>query len=91
MRAVAQRSIRHGFASATLMGRGLSRGYHASVLPSLLSTSSPEFRAKAEAMDAAVADYEAKVSKARLGGGEKAAQRMISKGKKLPRERCATH
>lgn len=42
-------------------------------------------------MDAAVADYEAKVSKARLGGGEKAAQRMISKGKKLPRERCATH
>ncbi|KAI0770753.1 carboxyl transferase [Irpex lacteus] len=71
------------------MGRGLSRGYHASVLPSLLSTSSPEFRAKAEAMDAAVADYEAKVSKARLGGGEKAAQRMISKGKKLPRERLS--
>ncbi|KAI0092440.1 carboxyl transferase [Irpex rosettiformis] len=38
-------------------------------------------------MDTLVAEYEAKVAKARLGGGEKAAQRMISKGKKLPRER----
>ena len=38
-------------------------------------------------MDALVADFEAKVATARLGGGAKAAERMRSKGKKLPRER----
>ena len=64
-----------------------TRSYHASVLPSLISTSSPEFNAKAEAMDGLVADLEAKMAEARLGGGPKAADRMRSKGKKLPRER----
>lgn len=38
-------------------------------------------------MDTLVADFEAKVAAARLGGGAKAAERMRSKGKKLPRER----
>lgn len=38
-------------------------------------------------MDALVADFEAKTATARLGGGVKAAERMRSKGKKLPRER----
>jgi 3-methylcrotonyl-CoA carboxylase beta subunit len=42
-------------------------------------------------MDALVADYEAKVAAARLGGGAKAAERMRSKGKKLPRERYASY
>ncbi|KAF8897804.1 carboxyl transferase [Infundibulicybe gibba] len=64
-----------------------SRAYHASVLPSLISTSSPEFMAKAASMDALVADLEGKMAAARLGGGSKAADRMRSKGKKLPRER----
>lgn len=73
-----QQSVRHA-----------RRSYHASVLPSLISTSSPEFKAKSEAMDALVADFEAKVAAARLGGGAKAAERMKSKGKKLPRERLA--
>ena len=63
------------------------RAYHPSVLPSLLSTSSPEFVAKSQAMDSLVAEFEAKVAAARLGGGAKAAERMRSKGKKLPRER----
>ncbi|KAG6832160.1 hypothetical protein H0H92_004891 [Tricholoma furcatifolium] len=63
------------------------RPYHATVLPSLVSTSSPEFKAKAEAMDELVADLEAKLAKAREGGSAKAAERMRSKGKKLPRER----
>jgi 3-methylcrotonyl-CoA carboxylase beta subunit len=40
-------------------------------------------------MDALVADLEAKTAEARLGGGAKAAERFRSKGKKLPRERCA--
>ncbi|KAK7062027.1 carboxyl transferase [Favolaschia claudopus] len=63
------------------------RSYHATVLPSLVSTASPEFAAKSEAMDVLVADLEAKLANARLGGGPKAAERFRSKGKKLPRER----
>ena len=42
-------------------------------------------------MDELVADFEAKVAAARLGGGAKAAERMRSKGKKLPRERSVLH
>ncbi|PPQ85488.1 hypothetical protein CVT26_015259 [Gymnopilus dilepis] len=63
------------------------RSYHASVLPSLVSTSAPEFQAKSAAMDEVVKDLEAKMHKARQGGGSKAAERMKSKGKLLPRER----
>ncbi|KAJ8518868.1 hypothetical protein ONZ45_g4122 [Pleurotus djamor] len=40
-------------------------------------------------MDSLVADLETKLAQARLGGGSKAAERMRSKGKKLPRERLA--
>lgn len=40
-------------------------------------------------MDDVVADLEAKLAKAREGGGAKAAERMRNKGKKLPRERLA--
>lgn len=63
------------------------RTYHGSVLPSLISASSPEFVAKSTAMDELVADLERKAAEARLGGGVKASERMRSKGKKLPRER----
>jgi 3-methylcrotonyl-CoA carboxylase beta subunit len=65
--------------------------YHAaSVLPSLVSPSSPDFQARAKAMDQVVADLDAKLAAAREGGGAKAAERMRSKGKKLPRERYRT-
>ncbi|KXN92290.1 putative methylcrotonoyl-CoA carboxylase beta chain, mitochondrial [Leucoagaricus sp. SymC.cos] len=64
-----------------------TRGYHASVLPSLISATSPEFQARAESMNELVKDLEIKMAQARLGGGPKAAERMRSKGKKLPRER----
>jgi 3-methylcrotonyl-CoA carboxylase beta subunit len=80
MRAVIQRTI-----PITL--RAVRRAYHASVLPSNVRTSSPEFLLKAEAMDALVANVEAKLAEARLGGGAKAAERMRARGKKLPRER----
>ncbi|RDB20059.1 putative methylcrotonoyl-CoA carboxylase beta chain, mitochondrial [Hypsizygus marmoreus] len=63
------------------------RTYHASVLPSLVSTSSPEFLAKAKAMDELIDDLDIKMAKVRAGGSLKAAERMRSKGKKLPRER----
>ncbi|KAI0332473.1 carboxyl transferase [Cubamyces sp. BRFM 1775] len=82
----ATRSLRVAQRSLAASGR---RSYHPSVLPSLISTTSPEFKAKAEAMDALVADLEAKMAKVRQGGGPKAAERMRSKGKKLPRERLA--
>ncbi len=65
----------------------IARTYHASILPSLISTSSSEFVAKSSAMDELVADLERKTAEARLGGGAKAAERMRNKGKKLPRER----
>ena len=63
------------------------RMYHPSVLPSLVSRSSPEFQDKARSMDALVEDLESKLAAARQGGGPKAATRMRSKGKLLPRER----
>ncbi|KAJ7368659.1 carboxyl transferase, partial [Mycena albidolilacea] len=74
---------------SSLARRACRRPYHASVLPSLVSTASPEFAAKAEAMDALVADLEAKLANVRLGGGAKAAERFRGKGKKLPRERLS--
>ncbi|KAF9448234.1 carboxyl transferase [Macrolepiota fuliginosa MF-IS2] len=40
-------------------------------------------------MDELIKDLERKMAKARLGGGPKAAERMRSKGKKLPRERLS--
>ena len=41
-------------------------------------------------MDQVVADLDEKLAAAREGGGAKAAERMRSKGKKLPRERYRT-
>lgn len=67
------------------------RTYHAaSVLPSVISPSSPDFQARSKAMDQVVADLDAKLAAAREGGGAKAAERMRSKGKMLPRERYRT-
>ena len=57
------------------------------VLPSLISPLSPEFVAKKDAMDAVVRDLDAKLAQARAGGGQKAIDRMRSKGKLPPRER----
>ncbi|KAE9409938.1 carboxyl transferase [Gymnopus androsaceus JB14] len=65
------------------------RSYHATVLPSLISTTSPEFISKKEAMDGLVDEFEAKTAQARLGGGPKAQEKMKSRGKLLPRERLA--
>ena len=62
--------------------------YHSSVLPSLVSRSSPEFQEKTRSMGALVEDLESKLAAARQGGGPKASARMKSKGKLLPRERC---
>ncbi|KAF9569272.1 carboxyl transferase [Agrocybe pediades] len=82
MRTALQRSLWRTVSHST-------RRYHASVLPSLISTSSPEFQAKSAAMDELVKNLESKLAKARQGGGPKAAERMKSKGKRLPRERLS--
>ncbi len=78
------------FIPASTMNRIIQlgrRGYHASVLPSRISSASPEFVAKAQAMDDLVTDLDAKLARARLGGGDKAAERMRSRGKRVPRDR----
>ncbi|KDR84001.1 hypothetical protein GALMADRAFT_690084 [Galerina marginata CBS 339.88] len=80
MRNVLQKSLWRALAHSR-------RSYHASVLPSLISASTPEFQAKSAAMDQLVKDLEVKMETARQGGGFKAAERMRSKGKRLPRER----
>ncbi|KJA29800.1 hypothetical protein HYPSUDRAFT_60651 [Hypholoma sublateritium FD-334 SS-4] len=73
----------------TVLTSTAARGYHAAVLPSAVSPSSPEFAARAQAMDALVHDLEARLETARAGGGKAAAERMRAKGKMLPRERIA--
>ena len=84
----AARSVIHTARRTWLPVASAKRFYHPAVLPSLISTASPEFKAKSEAMDALISDLEAKLASVRQGGGPKAAERMRSKGKKLPRERC---
>lgn len=64
------------------------RAFH-NVLPSFVSTSSPDFVERAAAMDLLVSELEDKLANARLGGGSAAVEKMRSKGKKIPRERLA--
>lgn len=67
------------------------RLYYASVLPSLVSPTSPEFQHKAQGMDVLVSDLKSKIAHAKEGGGPKAQERMRSKGKRLPRERSVSN
>ena len=57
------------------------------VIESALRPRSKEFRANAAAMRALVDDLRAKVEQVKLGGGERARQRHVSRGKLLPRDR----
>ena len=57
------------------------------VLESTLDLRAPEARANAEAMRALVADLRALADRVRLGGGEEARRRHLSRGKLLPRDR----
>jgi 3-methylcrotonyl-CoA carboxylase beta subunit len=56
-------------------------------IESAVSTRSAEFKENAEHMGALVADLRAKVAEIKLGGGERARERHVSRGKLLPRER----
>ncbi len=57
------------------------------VVESKLRTRSQDFRANAEAMRALAADLRAAVARVQEGGGERARQRHLARGKLLPRER----
>src|SRR5947209_16719995 len=53
----------------------------------MVSPSSEEFKANAEAGEALAADLRAQLARVALGGGERARERHVSRGKLLPRER----
>ncbi len=57
------------------------------VLKSALDTRSDDYRANAERMAALVEDLRAQVAAVKLGGGERARQRHLDRGKLLPRDR----
>jgi 3-methylcrotonyl-CoA carboxylase beta subunit len=57
------------------------------VLPTSIDTASPEFRARAAHNRALAERLRADVAKAALGGGEKAREKHVARGKLLPRER----
>ena len=57
------------------------------VIESQIDTSSPEFVANAARLRAVVDDLKKKLARAALGGGEKAREKHMARGKLLPRER----
>jgi 3-methylcrotonyl-CoA carboxylase beta subunit len=57
------------------------------VLKSNLNTRSEEFKENAEHMQMLVDDLREKVAAAKLGGGDRARDKHLSRGKLLPRER----
>jgi 3-methylcrotonyl-CoA carboxylase beta subunit len=57
------------------------------VLGSKLSSGSDEFKANLQANQALVADLRAQLGRVALGGGERARERHVDRGKLLPRER----
>ncbi len=60
------------------------------VLKSMISARSAEFRENQAAMTALVADLKAKVGEIKLGGGAQARDKHLARGKLLPRERVRT-
>ncbi|KFN52156.1 methylcrotonoyl-CoA carboxylase [Arenimonas malthae CC-JY-1] len=60
-----------------------------SLLTSHIDPRDPEFQGNAAQLRAAVADFEAQLARAALGGGEKARSKHTERGKLLPRERIA--
>ncbi|MBO9577059.1 MAG: methylcrotonoyl-CoA carboxylase [Sphingobium sp.] len=57
------------------------------ILPTAVDPANPEFRARAAHNRALVERLRADVAKAALGGGEKAREKHVARGKLLPRER----
>ncbi|KAJ2552715.1 Methylcrotonoyl-CoA carboxylase beta chain, mitochondrial, partial [Coemansia sp. RSA 1933] len=66
---------------------GSSHEADMTVIKNTVDTNAQQFRDNAASMDAAVADLEAKVAEAALGGSERARQKHVARNKLLPRER----
>jgi 3-methylcrotonyl-CoA carboxylase beta subunit len=60
------------------------------IIESALDLRSPEARANAETMRALVEDLRRTAEAVRLGGGQAARERHLSRGKLLPRDRIRT-
>jgi 3-methylcrotonyl-CoA carboxylase beta subunit len=57
------------------------------ILQSKVSPGSAEFQANAQAYDALIADLNTQLDRVALGGGERARERHVGRGKLLPRDR----
>ncbi len=57
------------------------------ILDTSIDPRTDDYRANADAMRALVADLRAIADRIRIGGGESARQRHLSRGKLLPRDR----
>ncbi|ORY04514.1 carboxyl transferase [Basidiobolus meristosporus CBS 931.73] len=85
--------LRQRCLQATASSSWKVRQYHssheeqASILPNNVDTSSAEFKDNALRMKKLTDDLEANVAKIKLGGGEEARKRHLSRGKLLPRDR----
>ncbi|CAO3608969.1 unnamed protein product [Cunninghamella blakesleeana] len=79
--------------SINLKRATMVRAYHvfheeqANVLPNKVETASASFKENATKMDELVKDLEQKIEKIKLGGGESARKRHLSRNKMLPRDR----
>ncbi|KAI9223109.1 methylcrotonyl-CoA carboxylase [Blastocladiella britannica] len=60
------------------------------VIPNAVDTDHPDFKANKTHLEGIVADLRAKVDQIKLGGGDVARKRHLSRGKLLPRERIDT-
>ena len=59
------------------------------VLTTLIDPRSPDHQQNSEALQALIADLDARLAEVALGGGEKARQKHLERDKLLPRDRIA--
>mmetsp|Transcript_14360 Transcript_14360/g.36998 ORF Transcript_14360/g.36998 Transcript_14360/m.36998 type:complete len:559 (+) Transcript_14360:54-1730(+) len=89
MQAVRRLAARVGFAPG--LRPACAMGYHTDrtvrVLDSHVNTNDPEFEARHHQMSAVVADLKANVALIQQGGGERARERHLSRGRMLVRDR----
>jgi 3-methylcrotonyl-CoA carboxylase beta subunit len=63
------------------------RSIHGKVIPNQIDTDDATFKANSIAQEKLIADLRSKISKIKMGGGEKAIKRHLDRNKLLPRDR----
>ncbi|KAF1314518.1 Methylcrotonoyl-coa carboxylase beta chain, mitochondrial, partial [Globisporangium splendens] len=87
-RVVASSTQRHHAVTRAMASHaGVLSSVPSNVLDGKLNTKSEQFKDSLAHMDALTAELKARVAKIRLGGGEKARERHVSRGKLLVRDR----